>query len=102
MIKKQFCDYLTPPFWGEKRPLSVIFGRMKANVSALLGLALLMLTAAQAQLPLYKIENFGPNPGNLTMYLHRPCHKVDTVKYRRHKPLVVVLHGCNQDAISIT
>jgi poly(hydroxyalkanoate) depolymerase family esterase len=59
------------------------------------------LACAQGQVPLKKISNFGANPGNLTMYLHRPCHPVDTVKYRRHKPLVVVLHGCNQDAISI-
>lgn len=64
-------------------------------------LALFPAAGAFAQVALKKIKDFGSNPGNLNMYLHAPCHKIDTISYRRHKPLVVVLHGCNQDAVSI-
>ena len=58
--------------------------------------------AAQVKPPLKKIRNFGSNPGELNMYLHAPCHAVDTVSYRKHKPLVVALHGCNQDAPTLS
>ena len=51
---------------------------------------------------LKKVTNFGSNPGNLNMYLYKPCHKIDTVRYRAHKPLVVALHGCNQNAQSLS
>lgn len=49
-----------------------------------------------------EIKNFGSNPGNLRMFVRRPHHLIDTITYRAHKPLVVVLHGCNQDAQSIS
>ena len=38
------------------------------------------------------IENFGANPGNLKMYVHIPAVQTQTM------PLVVVLHGCSQNA----
>lgn len=43
--------------------------------------------------PLTKIENFGNNPGNLKMFIHANSKK-DTSKL----PLVIVLHGCGQNA----
>lgn len=41
------------------------------------------------------ISNFGSNPGNLEMFLHLPK------KLKSKKSLVVVLHGCTQNAESI-
>lgn len=41
---------------------------------------------------LREIEDFGPNPGNLRMYVHLPS------KLPAHPALVVVLHGCSQTA----
>jgi len=35
------------------------------------------------------------------MYLHKPVSTADSVKLRAVKPLVVALHGCNQNAESI-
>lgn len=57
---------------------------------------------ANAQHVIEEIKNFGSNPGNLRMFIRKPHHPVDTITYRAHKPLVVVLHGCNQDAQSIS
>ncbi len=48
-----------------------------------------------------KIKDFGSNPGDLEMYLHRPKTEVDTIKHKVFRPLVVVLHGCNQSVKSI-
>ena len=42
---------------------------------------------------LNEIKEFGRNDGNLRMFLHEPIH-VNNSK----KPLVVVLHGCSQNA----
>jgi feruloyl esterase len=47
--------------------------------------------------PLTKIENFGNNPGNLKMFIHTNSKK-DTSKL----PLVIVLHGCGQNAKDVS
>src|SRR6266404_5167928 len=59
------------------------------------------INAGYSQNFLREIKNFGSNPGNLRMYLHKPVSTADSVKLRADKPLVVVLHGCNQNAESI-
>ena len=46
---------------------------------------------------LIRTEVFGENPGNLTMYHYSPKGLADTVE----APLVVVLHGCSQNASQI-
>lgn len=46
---------------------------------------------------LTEIEDFGSNPGNLKMFLHTSS-KADSVKV----PLVIVLHGCGENAKSIS
>jgi poly(hydroxyalkanoate) depolymerase family esterase len=51
-----------------------------------------------AQSDLKEVESFGANPGNLRMYLYSPQNVIDTIG---DMPLVIVLHGCNQDAKSI-
>lgn len=43
-----------------------------------------------------EIENFGKNPGKLRLFIHVPKELPDG-----NVPLVVVLHGCNQDAHGI-
>ena len=40
-----------------------------------------------------EIEKFGKNPGNLRLFVHIPKNLPDG-----NVPMVVVLHGCNQDA----
>jgi poly(hydroxyalkanoate) depolymerase family esterase len=49
-----------------------------------------------SQKSLEKIDKFGVNPGNLSMFVHIP--KTSTKKL---KPLVVVLHGCTQTANNV-
>ncbi len=57
------------------------------------GLAAMAAIAAPAQAAnLTQITGFGSNPGNLAMYSYRP----DGLPTGR--PLVVLLHGCTQDA----
>lgn len=41
-----------------------------------------------------ELQNFGSNPGNLRGYVHTSSGLSDSLKY----PLVIALHGCNQDA----
>lgn len=53
------------------------------------------LCYSQTQNRLREIESFGDNPGNLRMMVHEIPK--DSVK----RPLVVVLHGCSQNAKSI-
>jgi feruloyl esterase len=48
-----------------------------------------------AQNGLTEIKDHGSNPGNLNMYMHIPVTAGDSIK---RKPLVVVLHGCSQNA----
>lgn len=49
-----------------------------------------------AQQSLIPLTNFGTNPGNLKAFIHVPITTTNTPK-----PLVVVLHGCTQNAESI-
>jgi len=48
--------------------------------------------AARPPAGLSEIKAFGPNPGGLKMYVHRPADLAPGA------PLVVVLHGCGQNA----
>jgi len=51
--------------------------------------------SAFCQIDDIKISNFGSNPGNLEMFLHLPKN------LNSKRSLVVVLHGCTQNAKSI-
>lgn len=66
------------------------------HLNWLIGFWALWPALASGQIsPLNEVEAFGPNPGNLKMYLHRvsfPAHAP------ARRPLVVVLHGCSQSA----
>lgn len=42
-----------------------------------------------------KIKDFGSNPGNLKLFYYEPDNATSGM------PLVVVLHGCNQNALSV-
>lgn len=59
-------------------------------------ITLLMALAAisQAWAQLTPVSNFGTNPGNLNMYYYAPTGLSGPA------PLVVVMHGCTQDAFS--
>lgn len=48
---------------------------------------------SQQNSTLTKIDNFGNNPGNLKMFVHE-----NNIKDSSLKPLVIVLHGCGQNA----
>ena len=48
-----------------------------------------------AQQELYEINDFGENKGNLKMYVHEPTNTSTNM------PLVVILHGCTQNALQI-
>ena len=54
---------------------------------------LLLTTPAHAGSGLQEVKDFGPDPGNLRMFVHGAA---GTATARR--PLVVVLHGCTQRA----
>lgn len=51
---------------------------------------------AQQNDDLKEVKSFGSNPGNLRMFLHAGTGK-DSIAM----PLIVVLHGCNQDAENV-
>lgn len=51
-----------------------------------------LTTYLKSQSGLRQIMEFGENPGNLNMYYFKPNEK------KNKKPLVLVLHGCSQDA----
>lgn len=53
----------------------------------------LTTSCAQQQKDLKEVTGFGDNPGNLKMFVHENSSKKTT-----NLPLVVVLHGCSQDA----
>ena len=53
---------------------------------------LIALLTAQPVVALEPISDFGANPGDLFMFLHRPSG------FRDRLPLVVALHGCTQTA----
>ncbi|WP_344385391.1 extracellular catalytic domain type 1 short-chain-length polyhydroxyalkanoate depolymerase [Streptomyces thermolineatus] len=48
--------------------------------------------SAQAAVTLERVASFGPNPGALNMYVHRPA------SLPQNPPVVVALHGCTQSA----
>ena len=50
------------------------------------------LFMAQPSAALEPVSDFGANPGDLLMFLHRPSG------FREGLPLVVALHGCRQTA----
>ena len=56
---------------------------------------IVLCICGHAQNDLTEIMDHGTNPGNLNMYVHIPVIKIDSVK---RKPLVIVLHGCSQNA----
>lgn len=45
---------------------------------------------------LFEVDRFGSNPGHLRMFVYEPLEKQEEAA-----PLVVVLHGCSQDAKGI-
>lgn len=53
---------------------------------------------ASGQEPLKEIRDFGNNPGNLRMFVHHPTFSRQSPA---KMPLVVVLHGCLQDAEAV-
>ncbi len=55
-------------------------------------LLLFVFTKSFSQQPLTEVVDFGVNPGNLKLYYYNPTPEI------KNKPLVVVLHGCNQNA----
>lgn len=59
----------------------------------LLSSALFLLTVSVFGQDMSEIEDFGKNPGKLRLFVHVP----DSLP-KRDVPLVLVLHGCNQDA----
>jgi len=60
----------------------------------LLLVSFLNVSICQNLKTLKEVENFGNNPGNLKMFIHN-----STKKETQKLPLVVVLHGCGQDAV---
>lgn len=57
-------------------------------------LALLLLLSISFGQKLQTVKNFGANPGRLKMYIYNP----PGLSANAHAPLVVVLHGCTQNA----
>ncbi|MCB0820231.1 MAG: PHB depolymerase family esterase [Bacteroidetes bacterium] len=72
-----------------------------ANAAFYSSMLLLLLSvkviASNSENDLSEIENFGVNPGNLRMFIHAAELPNDTAAM----PLVVVLHGCSQDAKAV-
>ncbi|MFC7327257.1 alpha/beta hydrolase family esterase [Marinactinospora rubrisoli] len=72
--------------------------RPPARARALLGMILLLLVSATALAPparaaaLTEVTGFGDNPGGLAMYAYVPASA------EAGAPLVVLLHGCTQNA----
>ncbi|MFN3341230.1 MAG: alpha/beta hydrolase family esterase [Flavobacteriales bacterium] len=60
-------------------------------------LLVMVLFSCSLEAKLYELKGFGSNPGNLRAFLHSPINFSDT----NGAPLVVVLHGCNQNAHAI-
>jgi len=54
---------------------------------------------AKGQNELSEINSFGSNPGKLKMFLHFPNSNTDS---SQNKPLIVILHGCYQNAQSVS
>lgn len=79
-------------------PLRIV--KENAAVCRLLILLLLsaQVNAANSADELREIQDFGANPGNLRMFIHTNESPNDTIEM----PLVVVLHGCSQNAKSVS
>lgn len=81
-----------------------MFGGNKDLISIrmLLRTVVLALTfafhTANTKAELTGIVGFGPNPGNLKMFIHVPATLKDTLT---QIPLIVALHGCSQNAKTI-
>ncbi|ASJ70633.1 alpha/beta hydrolase family esterase [Granulosicoccus antarcticus] len=67
-------------------------GRCFAAVYVLIAGLVLSVALPSMALALEQVGDFGENPGELLMYLHRPAEERDNM------PLVVALHGCQQTA----
>ncbi len=59
-------------------------------------LSLFFCVFSQNSKPLVEIPNFGKNPGNLKLFIHKNLSNKSTAI-----PLVVVLHGCSQNALDV-
>jgi poly(3-hydroxybutyrate) depolymerase len=55
----------------------------------------IIYTAFENSIGIRNLDNFGDNPGNLDMYYFEPDNP------NSRMPLVVVMHGCSQDAADI-
>ena len=76
----------------------VRYNSIKKSFLKLIILIICLNTAySQHAKKMTKIENFGKNPGNLRMFIYADNHS-DTNKI----PLVVVLHGCGENAKSVS
>jgi poly(hydroxyalkanoate) depolymerase family esterase len=62
-------------------------------------ITLLFCGYAKGQNELSEISSFGSNPGKLKMFLHFSKSNTDS---SQNKPLIVVLHGCYQNAQSVS
>jgi len=62
------------------------------SIIALIIVSLIALLWSPPATALERVDDFGENPGELLMYLHRPTAFSDDL------PLVVALHGCRQTA----
>jgi poly(3-hydroxybutyrate) depolymerase len=76
----------------ERRTAAAVLDRSAPALSAVAALLLLTIAARAAELD--PVADFGPNPGHLLMYRYVPDDLPTGM------PLVVVLHGCTQDARS--
>ncbi|MCB0793059.1 MAG: PHB depolymerase family esterase [Flavobacteriales bacterium] len=56
---------------------------------------LLAMVSVHAQSDMREVKDFGPDPGNLRMFVHAPRQALDG---NGKRPLIVVLHGCTQKA----
>lgn len=53
-----------------------------------------------SQTGLREIKDFGTNPGNLNFFIHTP--QIKKGRSANKMPLIVALHGCNQDVSTIS
>ncbi|MCB9169257.1 MAG: PHB depolymerase family esterase [Flavobacteriales bacterium] len=63
--------------------------------TSLILLQLIHLLPLRAQSDMREVKDFGPDPGNLRMFVHTPPTSGGA---NGNRPLVVVLHGCTQKA----
>src|SRR5215471_17591176 len=70
--------------------------RLAATLSLGFVLATMLATPVALAATTVEVSNFGSNPGNLKMFKHIPDGMPT------HAALVVVMHGCTQDARTFT